>query len=215
MTASCFVGQSPYNPVVADAAPIAPMAQGRAVVQPVPARPDGFLSRVRSFFHRERPRVEYAVALTPEPVRVVGAEGVIQTSATVMVQGDGSTNEPPLSDGMQDVSFKIQVPPLAKKYREHAGYGEDFKWITGQLCRVHTFDTALWVVRYASLGQIDKYGGSVVLAPAVDMKNFREGDLVCIEGEVLKDRKAPGKLGGALYRANSISMITRGEAETK
>ena len=49
----------------------------------------------------------------------------------------------------------------------------------------------------------------MVLAPAVDMKNYREGDLVSVNGEILNDSRSSRHLGGALYRADSITMIER------
>jgi hypothetical protein len=137
----------------------------------------------------------------------------------VVVQPDGSTNEPPLSDAVPATvpvtTEESALPPVRKTYRDRLGYGEDFHWITGQLSRVHTAEGSFWVVRYAPVGQLDKYGGSVVLTPVADMRNYREGDLVSIEGEVLQDRKAPAHLGGALYRATAISMVTRGDPEQK
>ena len=60
---------------------------------------------------------------------------------------------------------------------------------------------------------MDRYGGSVVLTPTVEMRNFREGDLVNVYGEVLNDGQAARPLGGALYRVNSILMIERADPE--
>jgi hypothetical protein len=143
-------------------------------------------------------------------------EGTVQAVAgAVIVEGEGATSEPPLAGGVVDTTPKPEAPMIEKRYREQVGYGQDFRWVTGQLCRVHTPEGSFWVVRYAGLDQVDKYGGSVVLAPVVDMRNYREGDLICITGEVLKDRKAPAHLGGALYRVTGITMVTRGDAESK
>jgi hypothetical protein len=100
--------------------------------------------------------------------------------------------------------------PLAKQYEDRVGHEADYSWVTGHLFYVHT-DGGKWVVRYALPDQVDKYGGSVVLAPAVEMKNFREGDLVCVFGHVLDDGRAVRSLGGALYRADSITMVERAD----
>jgi len=51
----------------------------------------------------------------------------------------------------------------------------------------------------------------VVLKPAAEMKNFREGDLVSVNGEVLTDGRASKYLGGPLYRVTSINMIDRAD----
>jgi hypothetical protein len=105
------------------------------------------------------------------------------------------------------------MPELAPKNRDKVGNAEDYTWITGQLCRVHTAQGEVWVVRYAPIEQVDKYGGSMVLVPVVEMKNYREGDVVCVQGEVLKDQQAPGRLGGAPYRVTAISIINRNDPE--
>src|SRR5438067_977978 len=61
-----------------------------------------------------------------------------------------------------------------KKYENKVGHEQDYSWVTGHLFYVHT-DGGRWVVRYAMPGEVDKFGGSIVLAPGVEMKNFREG----------------------------------------
>jgi hypothetical protein len=99
--------------------------------------------------------------------------------------------------------------PIAKKYEDKVGHEEDYSWVTGHLFYVRA-DGGRWVVRYGLLDQEDKFGGSVVLAPTVEMHNFREGDLVCVHGEVIDQRASPS-LGGALYRVNSISMVERAD----
>ena len=48
-----------------------------------------------------------------------------------------------------------------------------------------------------------------VLAPTVEMRNFREGDMVTVHGEVLREDRAMRSLGGALYRVHGIQMIQR------
>jgi hypothetical protein len=67
------------------------------------------------------------------------------------------------------------------------------------------------VVRYGLPDQVDKYGGSIVLAPTVEMKNFREGDLVCVTGHVVDERSVSPSLGGALYRADTIAIVERSD----
>jgi hypothetical protein len=66
-----------------------------------------------------------------------------------------------------------------------------------------------WVVRYATVDTEDRFGGSVVLAPTVDMRNFREGDLISVHGDILNEGRAVPTLGGALYRAQHVDMIDR------
>jgi len=49
----------------------------------------------------------------------------------------------------------------------------------------------------------------VVLARDVPMADYREGDLVTIEGAILSE-KSQRPLGGALCRANKIALVERG-----
>jgi hypothetical protein len=106
------------------------------------------------------------------------------------------------------------VPPtnlkVAEKYLEKIGHEQDYSWITGHLFYVHT-DGGKWVLRYTAVDEIDRYGGSVVLTPTVEMKNYREGDLVNVFGEVLNNGQSARPLGGALYRVNSIQLIERAD----
>ena len=69
----------------------------------------------------------------------------------------------------------------------------------------------LWVVRYATVDTEDRFGGSVVLASVVNMKNYREGDLVTVHGNILKTGRASKYLGGALYRAEGIDIVERSD----
>jgi hypothetical protein len=99
---------------------------------------------------------------------------------------------------------------VAKRYENQIGHETDYSWITGHLFYVHA-DGGRWVVRYALPDEVDKYGGSVVLAPGVEMKNYREGDLICIYGQVIHEGPFSASLRGALYRVDSILMIERAD----
>ncbi len=105
----------------------------------------------------------------------------------------------------------VQVATEVKKeFQKKVGHADDYAWITGQLFYVHA-DGGVWVLRYSSIGEEDRYGGSAVLAPVVNMKNYREGDLVSVTGEVLDQGRPSRHLGGCLYRASHIEMIDRAD----
>jgi hypothetical protein len=99
---------------------------------------------------------------------------------------------------------------MKKEYVYHIGHADDYSWVTGQLFHIHA-GKGLWVVRYATVDTEDQYGGSVVLAAAVNMKNFREGDLVSVEGSILNEGRASKNLGGPLYRADHVELIERAD----
>jgi hypothetical protein len=67
------------------------------------------------------------------------------------------------------------------------------------------------VVRYGLPDEVDKFGGSIILAPGVEMRNYREGDLVCVHGDILSHDRTSSSLGGALYRVNVISLVDRSD----
>lgn len=121
-----------------------------------------------------------------------------------------STAEPPLAPLIQTVAAKQVEMPVKKDFRTKVGCAEDYQWVTGQLFYLHV-DGGVWVVRYVSVGQEDRFGGSVVLSPSVNMKNFREGDLVCIHGELLNQGRATPRLGGPLYRVDAIDLVERAD----
>jgi hypothetical protein len=97
---------------------------------------------------------------------------------------------------------------IKKEFQRKVGHDEDYTCVVGQLQRVHVAG-GLWVVRYAGIDEEDRFGGSVVLAPAVSLKDVREGDLVRVHGEVLSEGRASKHLGGPLYRALTVELLER------
>src|SRR5207244_3035467 len=99
---------------------------------------------------------------------------------------------------------------IAKEYLSKIANADDYSWVTGQLFYIHIHsDQGLWFVRYAPVDKEDRYGGSVVLAPATSMANFREGDLVTVHGEILNQGRASRYLGGPLCRALAVEVKER------
>lgn len=98
---------------------------------------------------------------------------------------------------------------IAPKYMDKVGHEDDYSWITGHLFYVRT--TNRWVLRYGQPDQIDRFGGGVELAPAVEMKNFREGDLVCVLGRIVDEGRVGQSRGTAIYRVDNISIVERAD----
>ncbi|HEY7311523.1 MAG TPA: hypothetical protein VH643_19325 [Gemmataceae bacterium] len=96
---------------------------------------------------------------------------------------------------------------MDRRYETRVGRAADYSWLTGQLFFVHS-DGGLWVLRYAPPTAEDPDGGSVILARDRQMDSYREGDLVKVHGELLK-QKGSIFLGGSLYRTQSIELIDR------
>lgn len=96
---------------------------------------------------------------------------------------------------------------LARRYDQRVAHAADYSKLTGQLFYVHA-DGGLWVLRYAPLAEEDANGGSVVLARDRVMNNYREGDLITVEGRVIS-KKGSLRLGGPLYQVNTIRLVDR------
>jgi hypothetical protein len=97
---------------------------------------------------------------------------------------------------------------LDRRYEMRVSHAADYSRLTGQLFFVHA-DGGLWVLRYAPLSQ-DGNGGSVVLTPDRAMNNYREGDLVAVEGQIIS-KKGSARLGAPLYRVQTIRLVDRPE----
>jgi hypothetical protein len=97
---------------------------------------------------------------------------------------------------------------ISKEYLPRVGHDADYRRITGQLIYVHA-GTGIWVVRYAPVDREDRYGGSVVLQPVMNMDAYQDGDLVTISGEILNDGRATRYLGGPAYRTQNMLLEDR------
>ncbi len=96
---------------------------------------------------------------------------------------------------------------LDRRYEKRVDHAADYSKVTGQLYFVHA-DGGLWVLRYAPLSEEDANGGSVILSRDSRMANYREGDLVTVEGEIIAKRGS-ARLGAPLYQARTISLVDR------
>jgi hypothetical protein len=96
---------------------------------------------------------------------------------------------------------------LARRYELRVTHAADYGRLTGRLSFVHA-DGGLWVLRYAPLAQEDRHGGSVILTRDQPMNNYREGDLVTVEGQIISERGSV-RLGAPLYRVQSIRLVDR------
>jgi hypothetical protein len=147
----------------------------------------------------------------------------VGTVQAVRVMPAAPTTEPPLAvqstytayhqgsvTPATAVNLQATSLPIAPKYQDKVGHETDYSWVTGHLFYVHV-DGGKWVVRYAAPDEVDRSGGSIVLTPTVEMRNFREGDLVNVYGEILDGGQAARPLGAALYRVKSIQMVERAD----
>jgi hypothetical protein len=109
--------------------------------------------------------------------------------------------EPPIR--IQQMSALESTPEF-----QSITHAENYSWVQGELHYVHVRG-GMWIVRYLPLDQFDRNGGSVVLAADAKLDTFREGDVVRISGEIIRDR-SESSLGGPLYRLRTIKLVSRG-----
>lgn len=81
----------------------------------------------------------------------------------------------------------------------------DYKWVQGRLQIIHTRHGECRV-RYCSIDKEDLYGGSLVLKHDARLEEFKEGDIVRIEGSVIEDRSGR-PFATASYRIDSIRLV--------
>lgn len=87
------------------------------------------------------------------------------------------------------------------------GHGDNFEWVIGNLQKMHTPDRE-WQLRFAPIDELAPYGGSLVLVNDSRMDPFQDGDLVRVEGRILRER-ASMYASGPLYRVLKIELLSR------
>jgi hypothetical protein len=83
----------------------------------------------------------------------------------------------------------------------HAG---DYTWLSGELQYVYARN--VWTVRFASVDEEDRYGGSVTLQPFGPMTEYKSGQYVRVEGQLVD---AESHEPSPLYRVRSIQVISQ------
>ena len=204
LTAAASAGA---DPVVSPPAGAAPTVYPTQYAEPEPAEKPGFFSRLRGLFRRKTDPVQQQSVSTgvnvPIPPATPPVPTVVTSPAPVMLPPK-ETEAPPAPAVEQD---KKAPAVLDSRFEKRVSRSADYTKLTGQLFHVH-IDGGLWVLRYAPLSQEDANGGSVVLTRDQQMDNFREGDLVEVEGKLL-DQKGSARLGARLYRVQTITLVDR------
>jgi hypothetical protein len=141
-----------------------------------------------------------AAAVLPPPVEPAPAP-VSQVSATVPAKPEA---EPAPAAGYT-LTGGEEKPIARRSYADitaKPGYGHapDYSWVTGELQFVHV--RSEWRVRYASVDEEDRYGGSLTLTEMGSMSSYSDGQMVRVTGRVIHaDEREP------LYRVGSIQVL--------
>jgi hypothetical protein len=105
--------------------------------------------------------------------------------------------------GEPDSVGKALVDLTAHRCFNHT---EDYQSLTGQL--QHSHITKAWRLRYASVDEVDPYGGSVTLTDNARLSELNDGDFVWVHGHLMN----PEARGIApLFAIDSIQSIDKKE----
>jgi hypothetical protein len=151
----------------------------------------------------------------PQAAPVVTQLPDAQATATPEKTTPAELPAPKAEPEMQAASYKPETKDevkrrsftdvTAKPGMEHA---ENYGWLKGELQCLHGPNGSMtWNLRYASVDEEDKFGGSVTLVDMGRGHNFQSGQMVKVEGEVLDPETKP--IGGQSfkYRVRNIEAV--------
>src|SRR5262245_51840524 len=159
---------------------IVPDGQGKVMAaNPVPARPDS----LPPFNAASQEATQVAQALPPSPAPPPGMVQSGPWSRAPVADGSlrqASHNDPSSRGGEEPVRRRTFSDITADPSFGHA---PDYSWLIGRLEFLHVRN--VWKVRYASLEEEDRYGGSVTLIDTGPMTEFKSGQIVRVEGQLV------------------------------
>lgn len=112
---------------------------------------------------------------------------------------------------VQPVKFRVGEDEEAKR-RSFADitakpcydHDPDYRWLQGELQFMHVRNA--WRLRYASVDEEDRYGGSVTLTEVGTMAEYSNGQFVRVEGCIVN---AESKDPSPEYRVTSIKPLAQ------
>jgi hypothetical protein len=113
------------------------------------------------------------------------------------IESDIPTKPIPTESTSLSVGLTEVVPTSFEDQGPHA---EDFSWIVGELGYQHSRG-GVWTVRYLPFDRTDANGGQVILSKDARLAQFKEGDMVRIEGRIAKRSNT----SSPTYRITAIS----------
>ena len=88
------------------------------------------------------------------------------------------------------------------------GHASDYSWLKGDLQHIN-MGGGFWKLRYRPISdEDDRYGGSVVLTADSRISQFREGDVVYVEGRVTAEKSTP-YTAAPVYEVRNIRLVNR------
>jgi hypothetical protein len=83
-------------------------------------------------------------------------------------------------------------------------HAADYSWLTGRL--EYLYVRNVWRIRYAGCDEDDRFGGGLTLSASFPSHEFKDGQLVHVEGQVLNP-EARDRDGGPRYQVRIIQVI--------
>jgi hypothetical protein len=174
MTSAPMVSTAPYQP----------MTSTPVVTQPVVVAPEEPLARVS----------------LPSPVVIEEPKRVMQpVSYAAPTPLPKETIVPMAGPADRPVSRRSYADITANPCYAHAA---DYSSLTGELQLIHPSN--IWCLRYASVEEEDRYGGSVTLIETGPMTEYTSGQCVRVEGQLVNP---DSRERSPAYRVRSIQRL--------
>jgi hypothetical protein len=139
-----------------------------------------------------------------------------QTSAPEMVAvataPPAPVPTPPAAPPAPTMAPMTPVPPMApavaRTVNGSFGHTADYSWLQGELDRHYR---GYMEVRFRPVSEDDPFGGKVRLEDDPRLREFKAGDVVAIEGDVIRDTEGSSQAWGQnpRYRIRSIRLVER------
>jgi hypothetical protein len=126
----------------------------------------------------ERPASDAPTALPTAPVVIAEKPKPDLTPAAPKAETAAATVIPPVG---KDFAPRRSFADITAK--PEFGHASDYTWLTGELSHIPSKNQ--WRLRFASIDDEDKYGGSVTLDASLELRGFLSGQLVRVEGEMI------------------------------
>jgi hypothetical protein len=131
----------------------------------------------------------------PGPIVRLGFENVEHGSGDWPAKA--ATTGPACTSGVLLAEVPVETPPLGSRGETAPrrksfvdltaspcfGHAPDYAWLSGQV--EHSRILGAWRLRYASVDESDRFGGSVTLVENSQAGYLRDGDYVRVEGHLV------------------------------
>ncbi len=142
-----------------------------------------------------------AAVKSAQPVKVAQTAPPEEEAVVKQVTSTVEETVNPFETDLANAKPQAEPEPAELPIPEY-GHGKNYRWLLGHLQRVHS-PKHQWKIRYAALDENDEWGGSMILAPDAQLDQWKDGDQVYVEGEILTKRPSL-YLTGPLYRVHII-----------